>query len=47
MYKKNEAANVLWDAIEEVNCPQCKSIVELCPKSSIKIARVTGEGRWK
>ena len=23
-YKKNEAANVLWDATEEANCPQIK-----------------------
>ena len=31
-YKKNEAAKVLWEAIEEANCPQCKSIEESFPK---------------
>ena len=25
-YKKNEAANILWDVVEEANYPQCKSI---------------------
>ena len=29
-HKKNEAANLLWDAVEEANCPQCKSIEEFC-----------------
>ena len=29
-YKKNEAGNVLWVAVEEANCPQCKSIEEFC-----------------
>ena len=42
-YKKNEAANVLWDAVEEANCPQCKSIEEFHPKNSIKVVRVVGE----
>ena len=31
-YKKIEAANVSWDAVEEANCPQCKSIEEFCSK---------------
>ena len=31
-YKKNEEANVLWDAVEEADCPQCKSIEEFRPK---------------
>ena len=30
-YKKIEAANVLWDAVEEANCPQRKSIEEFRP----------------
>ena len=46
-YKKNETANVLWDAIEKTNCLQCKSIEEFHPTSSINIVRVAGERRWK
>ena len=46
-YKKNEAANVLWDAVEEANCSQCRLIENFCPKNSIKIMRVAGERRWK
>ena len=42
-YKKNAAANVLWDAAEEANCPKCRSIEEFLPKSSIKFVRVAGE----
>ena len=42
-YKKNEAANVLWDAFEEANCPQCKSIEEFPPKKFNKDC----EGGWR
>ena len=31
-YKENEAANVLRDAVEEANCPQCKSIEDFALK---------------
>ena len=42
-YKKNEVANVLWDAVEEANCPPCKSIEEFCPKKFNK----DYEGGWR
>ena len=43
-YKKNEAANVLWeDAVEEANCPQCKSIERFCPKKFNKDCK----GDWR
>ena len=42
-YKKNEAASVLWDAVEEANCPQCKSIEEFRPRKFNKDC----EGGWR
>jgi len=42
-HKKNEAASVLWDAVEEANCPQCKSIEEFRPRKFNKDC----EGGWR
>ena len=42
LYKKNDAASVLWDAVEEANFPQCKSIEEFCPRKFNKGC----EGGW-
>ena len=30
--QENKAENVLWDAVEEANFPQCKSIEDFSPK---------------
>ena len=42
-YKKNETENVLWDVVEEANCPQCKSIEEFRPRKLNKDC----EGGWR
>ena len=42
-YKKNEAASVLWDAVEEANCKQCRSIGEFRAKKFNKDC----EGGWR
>ena len=42
-YEKNEAENVLWDAVEEANCSQCKPIEEFRPKKFNKDC----EGGWR